>query len=54
VNGSQGFYDLDSETQRARARVPSFHGLLIRLRSVNARMKKGDARKTSRYRGMRF
>lgn len=36
VNGSQGFYDLDSEATRAS--VSSFHGLLICLRSVNARI----------------
>jgi len=34
VNGSQGFYDLDSEATCAS--VSSFHGLLICLRSVNA------------------
>lgn len=36
VNGSHGFYDLDSEATRAS--VSSFHGLLICLRSVNARI----------------
>jgi len=36
VNGSQGFYDLDSEATCAS--VSSFHGLLICLRSVNARI----------------
>lgn len=36
VNGSQGFYDLDSEATYAS--VSSFHGLLICLRSVNARI----------------
>lgn len=36
VNGSQGFYDLDSEASCAS--VSSFHGLLICLRSVNARI----------------
>lgn len=36
VNGSQGFYDLDSEATHAS--VSSFHGLLICLRSVNTRI----------------